>query len=180
MLSYPSSSLEDYSCKVNTKALSLTDSANYITTENRKVRHLSISSQPRKPYHRKRNNTNNYRYYFSLCLAFENIRRCSVVSYSTFLTIQSAGLKKKGKRKANPLLSGTIIAVLHTVPFHIWEWPVRMPERWINHDNVQLENTKRLGNKGCNYNPFASSWCLLFTKFLSQKKSELVIMPVSH
>lgn len=98
MLSYPSSSLEDYSCKVNTKALSLTDSANYITTENRKVRHLSISSQPRKPYHRKRNNTNNYRYYFSLCLAFENIRRSSVVSYSTFLTIQSADLIKRKEK----------------------------------------------------------------------------------
>lgn len=98
MLSYPSSSLEDYSCKVNTKALSLTDSANYITTENRKFRHLSISSQPRKPYHIKRNNTNNYRYYFALCLAFENIRRSSVVSYSTFLTIQSADLIKRKEK----------------------------------------------------------------------------------
>lgn len=74
------------------------DSANYITTENRKFRHLSISSQPRKPYHIKRNNTNNYRYYFSLCLAFENIRRSSVVSYSTFLTIQSADLIKRKEK----------------------------------------------------------------------------------
>lgn len=85
MLSHPSSSLEDYSCKVNTKALSLTDSANYITTENRKVRHLSISSQPRKPHHKKINNTNNNRYYFALCLAFENNRRSSVVGYSDFV-----------------------------------------------------------------------------------------------